>query len=171
MTPKITIGVSSCLLGHKIRYDGKDKYNAVIDKEICERFVCMPFCPEYAIGLGVPRDPIQLVKIERDIRALGVNNKNQDVTQPLVEYAEFVCHTFSHLRGYIFKSQSPSCGLSSTPVFNAKGEQINFTNGIFAQQLLFSLLKLPVIDEIQLEDKNARLDFFRSVELYNGPNV
>ncbi len=69
---KITVGISSCLLGERVRYDGGDKYDPLINTQLAELFEFRPCCPEMAIGLGVPREPIQLVRTARGIRVRGV---------------------------------------------------------------------------------------------------
>ena len=162
----ITIAVSSCLLGHKIRYDGKDKYNDRIAKDICNQFTCVPICPEYAIGLGVPRTPIQLVRIGRNTKVLDGENKSLEVNKALVNYANFISESFKYMCGYIFKARSPSCGLYDTPVFDGKGQAIAKGRGAYARQIIRMNTSLPVIDEIQLEDTHLRKEFIRGVEDY-----
>ncbi|WP_455367057.1 DUF523 domain-containing protein, partial [Kaarinaea lacus] len=78
-TKKIHIGVSSCLLGHKVRYDGQGKKHSYVLK-LCEQFTCIAICPEYAIDLGVPRPPLHLVQLTNGIHARGIANPKQDVT-------------------------------------------------------------------------------------------
>ena len=86
---RISLGVSSCLLGHKVRYDGDDKLNAIIEKDICTQFHCIPLCPEYAVGLGVPRNPVQLVQTNDSIHVLSVSDRSLNITALLQQYADF----------------------------------------------------------------------------------
>lgn len=163
----IAIGVSSCLLGHKVRYDGHDKRNALLEREICTRFQCVPLCPEYAIGLGVPRDPVHLIKTDEKISVIGVMDSTVDVTQSLEEYAEFVSHSLRHsLCGYVFKARSPSCGLMDTPVFDVQGNEIGKSQGAYAARVIRNHPALPVIDELQLTDPFRRREFIQNVEDY-----
>ena len=162
----ITVAVSSCLMGHKVRFDGADKRSAIVELEICGRFRCVPLCPEYAIGLGVPRAPIQLVRDGDDIRVLGVSNNAMDVTLSLQKYADFISSTLPQICGYVFKARSPSCGLQDTPVFDLHGIEIDKRGGAYASQIVDLVQNLPVIDEIQLEDMQLRTKFIKKVEDY-----
>jgi uncharacterized protein YbbK (DUF523 family) len=163
----IAIGVSSCLLGHKIRYDGNDKRNALVEFEICTRFQCVPLCPEYAIGLGVPRDPVHLVKTGENFSVMGITDRSVDVTKSLQGYADFVSQSLGKLCGYIFKARSPSCGLVDTPVFDDLGNEIGKSRGAYAAQVILCNSDLPVIDEIQLTEPLRRREFIQKVEDYS----
>lgn len=149
-----------------MRYDGNDKRSSVVELEICGRFRCLPLCPEYAIGLGVPRAPIQVVRHANEIRVLGVSNNGIDVTTLLQKYADFISSTLPQICGYVFKARSPSCGLHDTPIFDLNGSEIDKGRGAYASRILDRLGDLPVIDEIQLEDSQLRTDFMNKVERY-----
>ncbi len=164
---RIIIGVSSCLLGHKVRYDGNDKRNSIIENDICARFRCVPLCPEYAIGLGVPRDPLHIIQFAESRRVVRVADQSVDVTAQLQQYADFVCGAWAQICGYIFKARSPSCGLVDTPVFDFLGNEINKGPGGYTAQILRRLGTLPVIDELQLADPVRRRDFVQKVERYS----
>ena len=123
-------------------------------------------CPEAAAGLGVPRPPVQLVVRDGEIRALGVENGQLDVTQPLIEYGrQWVHEQAAGLCGFIFKSRSPSCGLGTTPIRGEDGEILS-GNGLFVQQFIQALPHLPVIDEEALESPQLRLQFLQRVDSY-----
>lgn len=162
----ITIGVSSCLLGHHVRYDGEHKYHPFVATRLCREFHCLPICPEYAIGLGVPRDPIKLVQLANSIHALGVNDSSRDVTAPLQAYADFVQQQFPTLYGYVFKSRSPSCGLNSAPLLTLDGNAIGLDMGIYAQRLLDHFPGMPVVEETTLNDEAHLEQFIQLVKLY-----
>ena len=83
---KIRIGVSSCLIGERVRYDGDHKRDAFIADTLGAAFELVPVCPEVAVGMGVPRPPIRLVGDTLQPRALGVDDPGLDVTAPLVAY-------------------------------------------------------------------------------------
>ena len=163
---RLVIGVSSCLLGHGVRYDGKHKYHSLIATHLCSVFHCLPICPEYAIGLGVPREPIKLVRSGTSILAIGVNDSSVDVTTPLQTYAESVSQQFPTICGYVFKSRSPSCAIQSAPLSNIDEQIVGFTSGIFAQHLLDRFPGLPVIEETALTDDGNVEQFAQSVKRY-----
>lgn len=164
---KIAVAVSSCLVGHKVRYDGNDKKSDIVQNTLCDYFDCRPICPEIAIGLGVPREPIQIVKIDNELRVLGVNEKTIDVTDALVRYADFICDVLPEICGFIFKSRSPSCGLFDVPIFNKYNLQIGSGAGIFASRICHGKATLPVIDEIGLAEPERLQNFIREVEYYS----
>ncbi len=146
---RIRIAVSACLLGERVRYDGAEKCHPLIMK-LADEFELQPFCPEVAIGLGVPRAPVQLVATASGIRAQGVTDPAHDITDRLEAYAQIQCEVLKACAGMIFKSRSPSCGLGSTPLFNQRGEQTNRTHGLFAAQLRDCLPGLPMVEESTL---------------------
>jgi uncharacterized protein YbbK (DUF523 family) len=164
---QIAIGVSSCLLGHRVRYDGRDKRNSIVENELCSRFQCIPLCPEYAIGLGVPRAPVQLIQDGENFAVVGVADCSMDITTSLRGYADFVGNTLIDLCGYIFKSRSPTCGLTDTPVFDHHGKEVGKGRGEYAARLIRHCADLPAIDEIQLADPNLRQEFILQVETYS----
>ncbi|MFT6266852.1 MAG: hypothetical protein ACJAWS_003016 [Oleiphilaceae bacterium] len=91
---KIPIGISSCLMGEKVRFDSGHKNNTYITKTLSEYFEFQPFCPEVSIGLGIPREAIRLVSGIRggDIRCIGSKNSDLDVTEPLTACAKSQFH-------------------------------------------------------------------------------
>ncbi|MGH1471955.1 MAG: DUF523 domain-containing protein [Cellvibrionaceae bacterium] len=141
------IGISGCLAGQKVRYDGNDTLSGFYHS-LSDHLTWRSFCPEVDAGLGVPRPPVQLVESKKGIKALGVNNQSLDVTQALSMSSETFWHEHSlsgsttnpdrttdslqPLCGYVFKSRSPSCGFGSTPIFNLNGVQRGVASGLFA---------------------------------------
>lgn len=159
------IGVSSCLLGENVRYDGGNKKDAYITQQLSTRFELVAFCPEVAIGMGIPRPPVQLVDCDGEIHALGIENPAMDVTMPLSEYANTISNELAGLGGYIFKRNSPSCGITDVKVLI--NNQYSLTGqGIFAGQIIQRFPELPVIDEQQLTDKILRETFINNVNHY-----
>lgn len=155
---KIRIAISSCLLGNAVRYDGDHSRHDLILEVIGPYVEFVPICPEMAIGMGVPRKPIQLVRIteggKERIRAMGVENPEVEVTAQLEQYARDVVSQLSGnyaIQGFIFKAKSPSCGCGTTKVFE-DGVMVSQTGtGIFAQVLQEHLPLLPVCDDSDLE--------------------
>ena len=151
------LGISSCLLGMNVRYDGNNKQHSFTTAVLNKHFDLFPVCPEMAIGMGVPRAPIQLRILDGELRAVDVGNHAQDVTTALQEYGQ---QQVTHARafcGYIFKSRSPSCGISDTSIFSENG--VSAGPGIYAREILRTLPWLPAIDETQLDQEKAKDNF------------
>ncbi len=161
----IVLGVSACLLGENVRYDGNHKRHGVVCG-LRKTFELLAVCPEVAAGLGVPRPAVQLVDVEGGIKALGVKDRNLDITRRLAKRSASLVTELAHISGFVFKSRSPSCGDGSSPVHNERGEVAGFDQGLFAQVLSRHLPRLPMIEERQLEDARRRADFIQEVEAY-----
>jgi uncharacterized protein YbbK (DUF523 family) len=160
MQERPQLGISACLMGERVRYDGGHKAldyaNAVLDKH----FDLVRICPEVAIGLGIPRPALQLHEDNDRLHVRGVDDPMWDVTDDLVRYGEEVSHQHANLAGYLFKSRSPSCGLHAVPVHRADGTVTETGRGGFAQALLQRVHDLPAIQEDQLADAATRESFF-----------
>lgn len=163
------IGISSCLLGQAVRYDGGHKRHAWIADVLSEVFEFRPVCPEVAIGLGAPRPPIQLVGDASEPRAVGVDDPEQDVTAPLRAYGREIAGTLgAGISGYILKAKSPSCGISGIPVHRAEsGAPDGEGTGLYAREIMTALPLLPVVEEIELQDHEARVHFAERVFAYH----
>ena len=161
------LGISSCLLGESVRYDGGCKLDPVIARVLADQFHLVSICPEVAIGLGVPRAPIQLVETKRDVRVRGIADRLADKTDALEDYGRLQAEVLGDICGYIFKARSPSCGLQDVDVWDSVG-QIVRSNGIgaYAHALLAERPFLPVTDEKQLQDEKLREQFIHQV--YSG---
>jgi len=167
---KIPIGISSCLLGEKVRYDGTDKYAAELLQSLGEQFEFIGFCPEVDIGLGIPRETIQLVKAGDRIRCIGSQTATLDVTDRLRDCADQHHHWHSKICGYIFKQRSPSCGIGQVDVFSVAAGKFSLNHqrgtGIYAQQLMNNFPVLPIADEEQLAAPGQRETFIQQVLTY-----
>ncbi|MGB5178402.1 MAG: DUF523 and DUF1722 domain-containing protein [Gammaproteobacteria bacterium] len=153
--------VSSCLLGMNVRYDGNSKHDSFISSVLIKYFDLFPVCPEVAIGMGVPCPPIQLRIIDNETRAICIDDHEVDVTTSLQAYGR---QQATHVRafcGYIFKSRSPSCGISDTEIFSDHG--ISAGPGIYAREILHGLPYLPAIDETQLDQAETKDNFLEQV--------
>ena len=161
---RVKVGVSSCLLGNPVRYDGEHSYDAYINESMRDLFELVEFCPEVAIGLGVPRPPINLVWIHGVLRVRGVANKSHDVTDDLIGYAEQISQQLNELNGYIFKSRSPSCGIANVNVYDEETKQVVSTSaGQFSKVIMQNQPLLPIADEIMLQDEKLRTEFINKV--------
>jgi uncharacterized protein YbbK (DUF523 family) len=153
---KIKIGISSCLLGANVRYDGKHKLDRYLKDNFNEFTEWVPVCPEVECGLGVPREPMHLIG-DPEAPRLVTKNSNIDHTDKIMKWA---CKKLAQLEkenlaGFIFKSDSPSCGLNS--VFSEKGI------GIFAKKFTERFKLMPVEDSDRLRDDKIREDFIKRI--------
>lgn len=165
--PLIRVGISSCLLGQEVRFDGGHKRDAFINRVLSEYFEFVPYCPEVAIGLGVPRDPIRLERREGAIRVVGVRQTGLDVTDPLGDYGREVVRANPGISGYILKSKSPSCGMERVKVYDA-ASGIPAADGVgeFARVVMEQWPELPVEEEGRLNDPVLRENFIERVFTY-----
>ena len=159
---KIPVGISSCLLGQPVRYDGGHKLDSYIVGTLSHYFDFRPFCPEVGIGLGTPRPTIKLVKINDEVRSVGNSDPTLDVTEPLRNYANQQRSFHADLCGYILKKDSPSCGMERVKVYTSNQPQKNGT-GIYADQLKKNFPLLPVEEEGRLGDVKLRENFVQRV--------
>lgn len=163
--PSIRLGISSCLLGQKVRYDGNHKHDRFITGTLGKYFEFVPVCPEVAIGLGVPRPPIRLVGDRSAPRAVGVADPTRDVTRKLAEYGVRMARTFDDISGYILKSRSPSCGVERVKIYGGRGRVRN-GRGVYAAAFLAQQPLLPVEEEGRLDDPELRNNFIERVFAY-----
>ncbi len=160
------IGVSSCLLGQPVRYDGRHQHQAYITDTLGSVCELLPICPELEAGMGVPRPPIQLVQTPKGTRALGVADPRMDVSTSLRKVARTYQQDLTRACGYIFKSRSPSCGVTDTPVFGTDGEIQSKGSGLHAAAIQQAWPLLPLIDENALADTDLRDNFLERVFTY-----
>ncbi len=158
------IGVSSCLIGNKVRYDGKHQLQDSI-VELMQEFELIPFCPEMAIGLGAPREKIQLIEINSQIHCVDQATQQKDYTQALRDCCEQEQHWLNQISGYIFKTKSPSCGLTKVKT-DYHGEIVANGQGIFAQQLIKKYPNLPIIEDDEFQDPLLAKQFLTKVKAY-----
>jgi len=162
---KIPIAVSSCLLGQEVRFDGGHKHNGYLTQTLGRYFEYVPFCPEVAIGLGIPRPPIRLVHIDGQTRARGVKDPQLDVTTRLQEYARQVVPQLGAVCGYILKRASPSCGMERVKVYS-NNNIYGSDSGIYAAAIMQVMPQLPVEEEGRLMDPVLRENFIERVFVY-----
>jgi len=163
---KIQIGVSSCLLGEEVRYDGGHKRNVYITGTLSQYFDFQPTCPEMAIGMGVPRPTIRLVGDDSGIRAVGVNDASLDVTDKLRTFSQKATDRLQAISGYILKKDSPSCGMEQVRVYNSNEIPEKRGRGIFADSLMKAWPNLPVEEEGRLMEPGLRENFIERVFIY-----
>ncbi|ROR29543.1 DUF523 domain-containing protein [Inmirania thermothiophila] len=159
------IGVSACLLGETVRYDGGHRRDPVVAEVLARTFDLVPLCPEVAAGLGVPRPPVHLVGAAHAPRAVGVDDPARDVTAALAAQAE--TEILTTLDGVILKARSPSCGIASTPIHDARGNVHALGAGVFARALRRARPLLPMAEAERLADPGRRLAFVLAVLVHH----
>ncbi|MDJ0739470.1 MAG: DUF523 and DUF1722 domain-containing protein [Gammaproteobacteria bacterium] len=160
------IGISSCLLGQKVRYDGTAKRDRWIVDQLGKHVDYRPICPEMAIGLGTPRPPIRLVGTPEQMRVRGVEDPSVDVTDALEDFALNTAAQLGDISGYVFMSKSPSCGMERVKLYNAKGHAEKKGVGAYARVVMQSLPHLPYEEEGRLHDAMLRENFVNRVFAY-----
>ena len=162
----IRVGISSCLLGQEVRFDGGHKRDSYIMGTLAQFFEFVPVCPEAAVGLGIPRQPIRLVRTDEGVRAVGTKDPSLDPTDALADYGLATAARMTDVSGYILKNNSPSCGMERVRIYNDKGMPERRGVGIFAAALMDSLPLLPVEEEGRLGDPVLRENFIERVFVY-----
>lgn len=159
---KILVGISSCLLGNEVRFDGGHKRHSYIEQTLGQYFQFRSFCPEVECGMGIPRPVIQLRNTDHGIRCVEYKDHNVDVTERLQSISEQQRHWLSGLCGYILKKDSPSCGMERVKVYGSHVATRNGT-GIFARYLKQQFPILPIEEEGRLGDPGLRENFIQRV--------
>ena len=166
---KPKIAISACLMGAEVRYNGGHKESRLCSRTLAEYFDFSPVCPEVAIGMGIPREPIRLVGDPDHPEAIGTVNPAINVTRPLAEYGEQMAAELNDICGYIFMQQSPSCGLERVKVYHANGAPVNGGGrGIYAQAFCARHPDLPVEEAGRLNDPVLRENFITRVFAYSA---
>ena len=163
---RVVLGVSSCLLGQRVRYDGGARRDAYIVDMLAPYVEFVPVCPEVEIGMGVPRPPVHLVGNPTQPRMLGVADASLDFTAGMLNFGATVWPRIAHISGYIFKSRSPSCGVVDTPIIAADGYVHAYGAGLFTRCIQGHAPNLPLQDERALHTPEVRDQFFEQVFSY-----
>jgi uncharacterized protein YbgA (DUF1722 family)/uncharacterized protein YbbK (DUF523 family) len=163
----IRIGISSCLLGENVRYDGGHKRDGFL-VETFGRFVeWVPVCPEVEMGLGTPRETLRLIRTGEKIRMV-MPKTGADHTDGMRNFARGRLRELEKedLCGYVLKKGSPSCGMERVRVFDSHGVPAKSGRGLFAESLLAYFPNLPVEEEGRLYDPRLRENFIERVFAY-----
>ena len=163
---KIAVGVSSCLLGEHVRYDGGHRRDSYIVGTLGKVFELVLFCPEVAIGLGVPRPMLKLIRSNIGLQCVGADDGSLNVTDRLRAYANEQKPAHSGLSGYIFKKGSPSCGVEKVRVV-INGAPDGFGTGIYADQLRINFPLMPMEEEGRLGNLEIRENFLQRVRIFH----
>jgi uncharacterized protein YbgA (DUF1722 family)/uncharacterized protein YbbK (DUF523 family) len=164
---KLTLGISSCLLGNKVRYDGGHKFDPFLAGTFGKYIEWVTVCPEAAGGLGVPRE---VMSLEGDPAAPRIRTvwTGIDHTARLKRWAKGELKVLADIdiSGFVFKARSPSCGVRDTKVFGRKCEVSGTGPGLFARALMETFPLLPVEDEGRMHDPAIRENFIERVFVY-----
>lgn len=159
-TQLIPVGISACLLGQNVRYNGGHKHSPLCTTQLGRYFDFIPSCPEAGAGLGIPRPAIRLVGDPAVPRAVHVADAGIDVTEQLQSYADQRVPELGDLCGYVFIKNSPSCGLFRVKVYQPNGyPHPDSGRGIFAQAFTQRYPLVPVEEEGRLHDPVLRENF------------
>jgi uncharacterized protein YbgA (DUF1722 family)/uncharacterized protein YbbK (DUF523 family) len=165
---KIPVGISSCLLGFKVRYDGGHQEDRYITKVLSKYIEFVPVCPEIEMGLPVPRENLRLTKKDKEIRLIG-GKTGKDYTDEMISWATKKIQELKsyNLCGYILKKDSPSCGMERVRVYDANGVPQKNGTGIYAKKLIKEFPLLPVEEEGRLNDPVILENFIERVFVYH----
>lgn len=163
---EIRIGVSSCLLGQEVRFDGGHCRTPFVSEVLGEYVTFVPVCPEMEIGLGSPRETLRL-RVEGDETRLVAPKSGDDLTERMRSYARerVAALQGEDLSGYVLKKDSPSCGLYRVRRY-AKNVPSKDGVGVFAEELVRAMPLLPVEEEGRLMDAPLRESFIERVFAY-----
>lgn len=156
----VRVGISSCLLGEQVRYDGGHKRDAFLTDELARHVEFVPLCPEVEIGLSVPRPALRLERRGDDVRMV-VTESGEDLTERMGSWAQGAAERIAAagLDGYVLKKSSPSCGMERVKVYDENGAPARGGRGLFAAALMERLPLLPVEEEGRLRDARLREHF------------
>ncbi|WP_368928575.1 YbgA family protein [Mixta calida] len=164
MSEKIPVGISACLLGESVRFDGGHKRLTFATDELAPYVRYEPICPEMAIGLPTPRPALRLVKKEDEVALCFSKTGGEEITSQMQDFATRKVAGLHHLCGYILCAKSPSCGMERVRIYepdsnNNRKEGI----GIFTQALQREMPWLPMEEDGRLHDDELRENFVSRV--------
>lgn len=166
---RLRIGISTCLLGEPVRFDGGHKRDTFLLHTLGPHVEWVPVCPEVEVGLGVPREPIRLTRTGSSggVRLVTVNT-GVDLSERMRRWAARRLDALAHerLSGYVLKKDSPSCGMARVRVYGGPSGATREGRGLFAEALLARFPELPVEEEGRLGDPRLRENFIERVFAY-----
>ncbi|MEJ4043162.1 YbgA family protein [Erwinia sp. SLM-02] len=172
MSKKIPVGISACLLGERVRFDGGHKRSVFAAEELAPYLHYEPVCPEMAIGLPAPRPALRLTQGEEGEVALrfsngkesGVGGQDSAVTEKMQSFSAEKIAQLHHLCGYIVCAKSPSCGMERVRVYQPDNNNNSKEGvGIFTRELMAQMPWLPVEEDGRLHDPILRENFVARV--------
>ena len=170
--PRIRLGISACLLGERVRFDGGHKRDPFLVESLGPLVDWVPVCPEVESGLDAPRESMRLVQADGRIRLL-TNKTAQDHTTRMHGYARRRVDELAddELVGFVLKKDSPSCGLERVKVYGTGGVPSRSGRGLFADALVARFPLLPIEEEGRLNDPRLRENFVERIFAYRRLTV
>lgn len=164
MTDKIRLGISSCLLGEQVRYDGGHKLDRFLVDTLGRYVEYVPVCPEVEVGLPTPRETLRLTG-EPDKPRLVFSRSGEDITERMQEWARKRVRELEkeNLCGFVFKSRSPSSGMERVKLYDNNGIPAKTGVGLFAQAFMDYFPLLPVEEDGRLHDPKLRENFIECI--------
>lgn len=165
MSEKIPVGISACLLGDNVRFDGGHKRCAFATDELAPYMRYVPACPEMAIGLPTPRPALRLTEMaDGEVELCFSNGQGAPVTEEMQDYSAQRIASLHHLCGYIVCAKSPSCGMERVRVYQPDNNNNRKAGtGIFTRELMTQMPWLPVEEDGRLHDPVLRENFVERV--------
>jgi uncharacterized protein YbgA (DUF1722 family)/uncharacterized protein YbbK (DUF523 family) len=165
---RIRVGISACLLGQEVRYNGGHKRDAFLADTFGRYVDWVPVCPEVELWMGTPRPPIRLERRGEEVR-LVMPSTGEDYSAPMRDWSRRRAEALAgmELDGYVLKKDSPSCGLERVKVYSGAGAAVKDGRGLFAAALTARLPDLPVEEEGRLNDPRLREDFIARVFVHH----
>ena len=167
----IRIGISQCLLGDNVRYDGGHKRDGLLLEALGRHVEWVPVCPEVELGLGTPREPMRLMGDPQAPRLITITT-GVDHTDAMNRFARQRVRELAglDLSGYVFKADSPSCGVARVSLLNAQDIETQDGVGLFARAFMEHFPGIPVEEEGRLHDPQAVKLFLDRVLAYRSRN-
>jgi len=164
----LRVGISSCLLGEKVRFDGGHKKDRYLTDILGNYFEWVPVCPELEVGMGIPREAVRLTGDHASPRMIGVKSET-DWTERMVRYSERRIRQLAELNlsGCILKSDSPSCGMERVKIYSKGGMPMKNGRGNFTDVYMKGFPLVPVEEEGRLNDAKIRENFITRVFAYH----
>lgn len=161
LKPRIVI--SKCIEFDSCRYNGQ-MISSDFVKQLESYVEFIPVCPEFEIGLGVPRDPIRVISSDGNLRLIQPATA-RDLTENMVEFSNSFLDKISEIEGFILKSKSPSCGIKDVKIYTVKGQQPKYpkTSGFFGKSVLDKYSNIVVEDENRLTNSRIKQHFLTKI--------
>jgi uncharacterized protein YbgA (DUF1722 family)/uncharacterized protein YbbK (DUF523 family) len=166
---KIKVGISSCLLGNEVRFDGGHKHSRLCSDNLSRYFEFIPECPEVSSGMSIPRKPIRQIGDINSPSVVAVHDNSIDYTEQLNTFSKNKAKQLEELCGYVFMQKSPSCGVFRVKVYQESGySAAEPGRGVYAKAVMDANPLLPVEESGRLEDAVLRENFITRVYAYHN---
>ena len=164
---KPKLGISACLLGQTVRYDGGHKRDNFLTDTLGRFVEWVPVCPELEVGMGVPREPVRLLG-KADDPSMIAERSGKDWTAAMKRFGTARAGELKRLNlsGYVFKKDSPSCGMARVKIYSPRGGATRMGSGLFARVVKDALPLMPAEEEGRLKDPVLRENFIERVFAY-----